>query len=95
MQAGAGAGAFLTDTAYEAAGALVTEHPFDQADLVLSVQPLEAECLAPLPSGTATISFFPLAGRPADIALRRRDRRITTFGWSTCRGSPALNPWMR
>jgi H+-translocating NAD(P) transhydrogenase subunit alpha len=79
VQTGAGAGAFLTDAAYEAAGALVTEHPFDQADLVLSVQPLGAECLAPLPSGAATISFFPLAGRPGDIALRR-DRKITTFG---------------
>ncbi|MCE3276778.1 MAG: pntAA, partial [Propionibacteriaceae bacterium] len=45
VQAGAGAAAFLADTAYEAAGALVTEHPFDEADLVLSVQPLDAECL--------------------------------------------------
>ena len=50
VQAGAGAGALLSDAAYEAAGALVTEHPFDEADLVLSVQPLDAECLAPLPS---------------------------------------------
>ena len=37
VQTGAGVGAFHTDAAYEAAGALVTEHPFDQADLVLSV----------------------------------------------------------
>ena len=79
VQAGAGARALLTDAAYESAGAIVTEHPFDEADLVLSVQPLDAECLAPLPSGAATISFFPLAGRPGDIALRR-DRKITTFG---------------
>ena len=79
VQAGAGAAVLLTDAAYEAAGALVTEHPFDEAHLVLSVQPLDAQCLAPLPSGAATISFFPLAGRPGDIALRR-DRKITTFG---------------
>jgi NAD(P) transhydrogenase subunit alpha len=79
VQAAAGAGALLSDAAYEAAGAVVTEHPFDEAHLVLSVQPLNAECLAPLPSGTATISFFPLTGRPGDIAFRR-DRKITTFG---------------
>jgi len=79
VQAGAGAGALLSDAAYESAGALVTEHPFDEADLVLSVQPLDPGCLAPLHAGAATISFFPLAGRPGDIALRR-DRKITTFG---------------
>ena len=67
VQTGAGTGALLTDAAYKAAGALVT------------VQPLGPECLAPLPSGAATISFFPLAGRPGDIA-QRRDRKITTFG---------------
>jgi H+-translocating NAD(P) transhydrogenase subunit alpha len=79
VQAGAGAGALLSDTAYEAAGALITEHPFDEADVVLSVQPLDAACLAPLPSGAATISFFPYAERPSDVALRR-DRKLTTFG---------------
>ena len=42
VQAGAGGGALLPDAAYETAGALVTEHPFDEADVVLSVQPLDA-----------------------------------------------------
>ena len=79
VQAGAGGGALLADAAYETAGALVTEHPFDEADVVLSVQPLDASCLAPLPSGAATISFFPFAERPIDVALRR-DRKFTTFG---------------
>jgi H+-translocating NAD(P) transhydrogenase subunit alpha len=79
VQTGAGAGALFSDGAYEAAGALVTEHPFDAADVVLSVQPLDAACLAPLPSGAATISFFPSAERPGDIALRS-DRKLTTFG---------------
>jgi proton-translocating NAD(P)+ transhydrogenase subunit alpha len=79
VHAGAGTGAFLSDAAYKAAGALVTEHPFDEADLVLSVQPLDAGCLAPLPSGAATISFFPADERPTDVALRR-DRKLTTFG---------------
>jgi len=79
VQAGAGGGALMSDAAYEAAGGLVTEHPFDEADVVLSVQPLDASCLAPLPSGAATISFFPFAERPIDVALRR-DRKFTTFG---------------
>jgi NAD(P) transhydrogenase subunit alpha len=79
VQAGAGVAALLADAAYEAAGALVTEHPFDEADVVLSVQPLDASCLAPLPSGATTISFFPHSERPTDVALRR-DRKLTTFG---------------
>jgi H+-translocating NAD(P) transhydrogenase subunit alpha len=79
VQTGAGGGALFSDGAYEAAGALVTEHPFDAADVVLSVQPLDAACLAPLPSGAATISFFPSAERAGDITLRR-DRKLTTFG---------------
>ena len=79
VQAGAGGGALMSDAAYEAAGGLVTEHPFDEADVVLSVQPLDASCLAPLPSGAATISFFPFGERPIDVALRR-DRKFTTFG---------------
>jgi len=79
VQAGAGVAALLADEAYEAAGAQVTEHAFDEADVVLSVQPLDAACLAPLPSGATTISFFPYAERPTDVALRR-DRKLTTFG---------------
>jgi proton-translocating NAD(P)+ transhydrogenase subunit alpha len=79
VQAGAGASALMSDVAYEAAGALVTEHPFDEADVVLSVQPLDARCLAPLPSGASTISFFPYPERSGDVALRR-DRKLTTFG---------------
>jgi proton-translocating NAD(P)+ transhydrogenase subunit alpha len=79
VQTGAGAGALFSDTAYEVAGALITEHPFDEADVVLSVQPLDATCLAPLPSGAATISFFPFPERPGDVSFRR-NRRLTTFG---------------
>jgi NAD(P) transhydrogenase subunit alpha len=79
VQAGAGVAALLADAAFEAAGAQVTEHAFDEADVVLSVQPLDAACLAPLPSGATTISFFPYAERPTDVALRR-DRKLTTFG---------------
>jgi H+-translocating NAD(P) transhydrogenase subunit alpha len=79
VQSGAGAGALFSNAAYEAAGALISEHPFDEADVVLSVQPLDAACLAPLPSGAATISFFPSAELPGDVALRR-DRKLTTFG---------------
>ena len=79
VQAGAGVAALLADEAYEAAGAQVTEHAFDEADVVLSVQPLDAAYLAPLPSGATTISFFPYAERPTDVALRR-DRKLTTFG---------------
>ena len=42
VQPGAGVAALLADAAYEAAGALVTEHPFDEADVVLIGVELEA-----------------------------------------------------
>jgi len=79
VQAGAGVAALLADEAYEAAGAQVTEHAFDEADVVLSVQPLDAACLAP--SGPPMWRCGGTGSSPPSA-------------WSTCRGSRARNRWM-
>jgi NAD(P) transhydrogenase subunit alpha len=76
VEPGAGRGALVTDDEFAAAGAVVTETPVSGATLVVSVQPLPPDVL---PSGCATISFFPAGSRPAEVAARR-DRQITTFG---------------
>ena len=76
VEPGAGRGALVTDEEFAAAGAVVTETPVAGAGLVASVQPLPPDVL---PTGCATISFFPALSRPAEVAARR-DRQITTFG---------------
>ncbi len=79
VQPGAGAGALLSDEAYAAAGAMITEAAVDQAVVVIGVQPLAPPLLAELLENTATISFFSPATRLPEVA-DRRDRRLTTFG---------------
>ncbi len=78
VQPGAGLAAMETDDAYARAGAEVTDHAFEDAALVLSVQPLPAEALSALPAGTATLSFFPATQRLPEAAIRR-DLGLTTF----------------
>jgi NAD(P) transhydrogenase subunit alpha len=78
MQPGAGLGAMITDEAYQQAGALVEEAALSEADLVLSVQPLDPVVSAGLKSGAATLSFFPAPSRLDDV-VARAGRRITTF----------------
>jgi NAD(P) transhydrogenase subunit alpha len=75
VQSGAGRPAMLTDEAYAAAGASITD-ALDEADVVISVQPLADDQVAALQPGAATISFFP---RTTDIAQRVAGS-ITTFG---------------
>ena len=75
VEPGAGRAALLADDDFAAAGAVVTETPVTGAELVASVQPLPPDLL---PSGCATISFFPAGARLAEVAARR-DRQITTF----------------
>jgi len=75
VQSGAGRPAMLTDEAYAAAGASITE-TLDQADVVVSVQPLADDQVSALRPGATTISFFP---RTTDVAGRVAGS-ITTFG---------------
>jgi len=75
VQSGAGRPAMLTDEAYAAAGAKITD-ALDQADVVISVQPLADDQVSALRPGATTISFFP---RPTDVASRLAGS-ITTFG---------------
>jgi NAD(P) transhydrogenase subunit alpha len=81
VQAGAGAGAFIPDAAYEAAGAKVVSHAADllqDADVVLKVQ-------APMPSevqllrqGSVLISFLQPATQ-GDIVKALAARGVTAF----------------
>ena len=77
VQPGAGRAALLSDDAYRAVGAVVSEE-VPAAELVASVQPLHPALLDQLPPGVATLSFFPAPSR-LDEVLHRRDRGITTF----------------
>jgi NAD(P) transhydrogenase subunit alpha len=60
VEADAGLQADIENEAYEAAGATVGDVVGD-ADLVLSVQPLRIDQIRRLRSGTATVSFLPVA----------------------------------
>src|SRR5699024_7642905 len=57
---GAGAGALHNDEQYVAAGAEVLDEPWHDADLVVSVNPLDASVVRRLRAGTATVSFLPV-----------------------------------
>lgn len=76
VQPGAGAGALIADEAYHQAGAVVTGDAYAGATVIASVQPLPGDSLA---EGAATVSFYPVGARLADVAARR-DRKISTFG---------------
>lgn len=78
VEPGAGAAALLYDDEYSDAGATVSETALDGADLVLSVQPLEAAVIRRLSSGTATLSFLPPA-QSLDLVTDLRDCGITAF----------------
>jgi proton-translocating NAD(P)+ transhydrogenase subunit alpha len=76
VEPGAGRAALIEDDAYVQAGATLTGTPLTDATLAVSVQPLPPDVV---PNGCATISFFPVGSRLAEVAARR-DRQITTFG---------------
>lgn len=61
VEPGAGRGALHTDEDYAEAGAEVSEEPWDGADVVVSVNPLDGPVLRRLRPGTATISFLPVS----------------------------------
>ena len=74
----AGAGALLSDAEYVEAGATVSDRAIDDADLIVSVQPLEVPTVRRLREGTATLSFLPV-GQSLDLVADLRDCAITSF----------------
>jgi proton-translocating NAD(P)+ transhydrogenase subunit alpha len=79
VQAGAGAAALATDTAYRDAGATVVDTvDLADADVFLHVRPLTTETVAQLKPGTITFGLCsPSSELPVVEALR--DARVTSF----------------
>jgi NAD(P) transhydrogenase subunit alpha len=77
VEPGAGGLAQFDDASYEAAGARLGT-PLDEADVVLSVQPLDSGDLHLLRPGTATLSFLPPA-QSLPAVVERRDLQLTSF----------------
>jgi H+-translocating NAD(P) transhydrogenase subunit alpha len=71
VEPGAGLHALITDEDYAAAGAVVDGAPFDDADVVVSVQPLTAVQIGRLVRGTTTISFLSVNQEQATVAALR------------------------
>ena len=79
VEAGAGAGALHDDSAYQAAGAAVTaDDGLAGADVVLSVQPLDANRVLRLRRGAVLISFLPTSQKLA-LVRALRDAGVTAF----------------
>jgi len=78
VEPGAGARALHDDEDYVAVGAEVVAEPWRGADVVVSVNPLEASVVRTLAAGTATVSFLPVA-ESLDLVADLRDCRVTAF----------------
>jgi H+-translocating NAD(P) transhydrogenase subunit alpha len=78
VEPGAGSGALHADEEYVDAGAVVSEDAFRDAELIVSVGPLEASDVRRLSAGTATLSFLPPA-QSLDLVVDLRDCGITSF----------------
>jgi proton-translocating NAD(P)+ transhydrogenase subunit alpha len=78
VEPGAGRHALIDDEEFEEAGARVDDRALDDADLVVSVQPLATEAIRRLRAGTATVSFLPVNQEPATVR-DLRDCSITSF----------------
>ncbi len=78
VEPGAGAGALHPDEEYVAAGAEVVDEPWLDADLVLSVNPLDPAVVRRLRAGAATVSFLPV-NQSLDLVADLRDCGITSF----------------
>ncbi|MEP7089377.1 MAG: NAD(P) transhydrogenase subunit alpha [Nocardioidaceae bacterium] len=78
VEPGAGVGALHVDEDYLEAGAEVVPEPWVGADVVVSVNPLDASVVRRLPAGTATVSFLP-TGSSLDLVADLRDCGITSF----------------
>jgi NAD(P) transhydrogenase subunit alpha len=78
VEPGAGRSALIADEEYEAAGATLDERALDEADAVVSVQPLATDAIRRLRPGAATISFLPTGQEPATVR-DLRDCGVTSF----------------
>ena len=78
VEPGAGRRALIDDQEYAAAGATLAERALDDADLVVSVQPLATDAIRRLRPGTATISFLPTRQEEATVR-DLRDCGVTSF----------------
>ena len=78
VEPGAGAGALHPDEDYVAAGAEIVDEPWQDADVVVSVNPLDASVVRRLRAGTATVSFLPV--NPShELVADLRDCGVTSF----------------
>ena len=78
VEPGAGEQAEFDDQSYVDAGATVASGVVEDAELVVSVQPLDADRVRRLREGTATISFLPV-NSSADLVTALRDAGVTSF----------------
>lgn len=80
VEAGAGDSALYSDAEYEAAGARIaaTDDVLDDADAVLSVQPLDPERTATMKPGAITLSFLPV-GTELPAVRAARDAGVSAF----------------
>jgi NAD(P) transhydrogenase subunit alpha len=82
VEAGAGAGAFHDDAAYEKAGARIAPDAaalYRGADVVLKVQKPSPEEVEQLREGTVLVALLNALGSP-DVVRRLAARRVTSFG---------------
>ena len=77
VETGAGLGALHDDEDYVTAGAEVVDEPWDGADVVVSVNPLDTTVVRRLPPGTSTVSFLPVGSH--DVVADLRDCGVTSF----------------
>jgi H+-translocating NAD(P) transhydrogenase subunit alpha len=78
VEAGAGEQAHHTDDDYLEAGAEVEHDPYDGADLVLSVNPLDRAVVRRLRPGVSLISFLPV-NQSHELVADMRDCGVTSF----------------
>lgn len=79
IAAGAGTKAGFTDSAYQTNGASISNNSaISQADVVLSVQPLQADQFKQLKPGAVTISFLPV-NSSAEIISAAATANATSF----------------
>ena len=78
VEPGAGMHALLSDDEYVEAGATIDAAAITDADVVVSVQPLDVDRIRRLRRGTATVSFLPTTFEQA-VVVDLRDCGITAF----------------
>jgi H+-translocating NAD(P) transhydrogenase subunit alpha len=76
VEPGAGMHALLSDEEYTASGATLAPDALEEADVVVSVQPLSADRIRRLRKGATTISFLPVTQEQSTV-VELRDAGIT------------------